>query len=237
MRLTFLSVVRPLCHAALATVAVFAAGCASAPNRAPVEERSASPRAAPATTSPAGVASTNEPARPAVVEPGPRLGYYVVKPGDTLIRISLDSGQNWKDLVRWNSLDNPNVIEVGQSLRVVSPGVDPTSAMTRPVASNRVETRPLEARAPSAAAPPPPGTSTVSTPSAAPLPRRRLRLRAREMTTSPGAGRRVRRYRRHSTKREARAWCFAARPATRCLLQPMAAWSTPARAFVATATS
>ena len=170
MRLTFLSVVRPLCHAALATLAVVAAGCASAPNRAPVEERSASPRATLATTGSAGVASTNEPARPAMAEPGPRPGYYVVKPGDTLIRISLDSGQNWKDLVRWNSLDNPNVIEVGQSLRVVSPGVDPTSAMTRPVASNRVETRPLEARAPSAAAPPPPGTSTVSTPAAAPAP-------------------------------------------------------------------
>jgi lipoprotein NlpD len=36
-------------------------------------------------------------------------GYYTVKPGDTLIRIGLDHGQNWRDLVRWNTLENPNV--------------------------------------------------------------------------------------------------------------------------------
>jgi len=170
MRLTFLSAVRPLCHATVAAVVVFAAGCASAPNRAPVEERSATPRATVAATSPAVGVSSIEPARAVAVEPGPRPGYYVVKPGDTLIRISLDSGQNWKDLVRWNNLDNPNLIEVGQSLRVVPPGVDPTSAMARPVASSRVEPRPLEARAASTAAPPPPGTSTASAPVAAPAP-------------------------------------------------------------------
>ena len=170
MRLNFLSAVRPLCQAALAAVVVCAAGCASAPNRAPVEDRSATPRATVAATSPAVGASSTEAARPVVTEAGPRPGYYVVKPGDTLIRISLDSGQNWKDLVRWNNLDNPNVIEVGQSLRVVAPGVDPTGAMTRPVASNRVETRPLEARAASSAAPPPPGTSTASAPVVAPAP-------------------------------------------------------------------
>jgi hypothetical protein len=39
--------------------------------------------------------------------------YYTVKPGDTLIRIGLDTGQNWKDLVRWNNIENPNVLEVG----------------------------------------------------------------------------------------------------------------------------
>ena len=53
-------------------------------------------------------------------------GFYTVKPGDTLIRIGLDAGQNWRDLVRWNKIDNPNLLEVGQVLRVVSP--DQTSA-------------------------------------------------------------------------------------------------------------
>ena len=48
-------------------------------------------------------------------------GYYTVRPGDTLIRIALETGQNWRDIARWNSLDNPNVIEVGQVLRVVPP--------------------------------------------------------------------------------------------------------------------
>jgi lipoprotein NlpD len=46
-------------------------------------------------------------------------------PGDTLIRIALDTGQNWRDIVRWNNIDNPNVIEVGQVLRVAPPNVTP----------------------------------------------------------------------------------------------------------------
>jgi lipoprotein NlpD len=68
-----------------------------------------------------------------------------VKPGDTLIRIGLETGQNWKDLVKWNNLDNPNVVEVGQVLRVVAPGTE-TGAAVRPVAASRVDTRPLDAK-------------------------------------------------------------------------------------------
>jgi lipoprotein NlpD len=45
-------------------------------------------------------------------------GFYSVKPGDTLVRIGLDHGQNWRDIARWNQIENPNVIEVGQVLRV-----------------------------------------------------------------------------------------------------------------------
>ncbi|HQH27528.1 MAG TPA: LysM domain-containing protein, partial [Oligoflexia bacterium] len=43
---------------------------------------------------------------------------YAAKPGDTLIRIGLDTGQSWKDIARWNQIDNPNLIEVGQELRI-----------------------------------------------------------------------------------------------------------------------
>jgi len=46
-------------------------------------------------------------------------GYYSVRPGDTLTKIALDHGQAWRDIVKWNGLDNPNVIEVDQVLRVV----------------------------------------------------------------------------------------------------------------------
>jgi lipoprotein NlpD len=70
-----------------------------------------------------------------------------------LIRIGLDNGQNWKDLMRWNNLSNPNLIEPGQVIRVVAPGVDPASATARPVTTARVETRPLDARAASGVAP------------------------------------------------------------------------------------
>lgn len=48
-------------------------------------------------------------------------GYYTVKPGDTLIRIGMDNGQSWRDIIRWNKLDNPNLIETGQVLRVAPP--------------------------------------------------------------------------------------------------------------------
>jgi lipoprotein NlpD len=57
-------------------------------------------------------------------------GYYTVRAGDTLIRISLDSGQNWRDIARWNNIENPNLIEVGQVLRVIPPVNDVAGART-----------------------------------------------------------------------------------------------------------
>ena len=56
-------------------------------------------------------------------------GYYTVKPGDTLIRIGMDNGQSWRDIMRWNKLDNANLIETGQVLRVAPPQAD---AVARP---------------------------------------------------------------------------------------------------------
>ena len=67
-------------------------------------------------------------------------GYYTVKPGDTLIRVGLDSGQNWRDIVRWNNLENPNLIEVGQVLRVVPPGAENPLVVTRPVSPGSATT-------------------------------------------------------------------------------------------------
>ena len=103
---------------------VLAAGmllaCASGSRApAPIEDRSPTARTqtqqqpAPVVEAPRAGAGSENAGKP---------GYYVVRPGDTLIRIALDSGQNWRDLVRWNSIENPNVIEVGQVLRVLPPG-------------------------------------------------------------------------------------------------------------------
>jgi len=69
-------------------------------------------------------------------------GYYTVKPGDTLIRIGMDHGQSWRDIVRWNSLDNPNVIETGQVLRVVPPAQE-TGVVVRPIASSATQATPV----------------------------------------------------------------------------------------------
>ena len=148
----------------VAGCALLLAGCASSVNHAPVEDRRSSARP-PAVGSGDATALNADASSAAKPLPGAenagKPGYYMVKPGDTLIRISLENGQNWKDLVRWNGLDNPNIIEVGQVVRVIAPGADATAAGTRPVTVSKVETRPLEPAKPAASAP-----SGLSAPSA-----------------------------------------------------------------------
>jgi lipoprotein NlpD len=88
-------------------------GCAGRSlNRAPVEDRNA----------PVGTVPEVAPPKPTPgQENAGRAGFYTVKPGDTLTRIALDSGQSPQDVVRWNHIENPNRIEVGQVLRVLPP--------------------------------------------------------------------------------------------------------------------
>lgn len=58
----------------------------------------------------------------ACASPGPvSAGYYRVQRGDTLSLIALHYRVTVRDLVRWNHLSNPNVLEVDQILRVVPP--------------------------------------------------------------------------------------------------------------------
>ena len=169
MRVIDASLCRPVRLVAIASAALVLVGCNTTPNRAPVEDRMATPKAAVTAAAPTAAPTTPALAEPAKASPvadaGSRAGYYTVKPGDTLIRIGLDTGQNWKDLVRWNNLENPNLLEVGQSLRVVAPGVDPGAATSRPVASTP---RPLDPRAVSSASAP--STTAAATPSPAPAP-------------------------------------------------------------------
>ena len=129
-------------------------GCASAPNKAPVEDRKPGrPAALPIAAAPKpGEVAAAASAPIDTVKPLPgaenagKPGYYSVKPGDTLIRIGLDNGQNWRDVARWNVIENVNLIEVGQVLRVVPPGVDPPTATSRGVATTKVEARPLDGK-------------------------------------------------------------------------------------------
>lgn len=121
----------------VAVLGLLLAGCASKTGRqAPVEERG--PQSVSVAADPAPSSAPIKPLPGA--ENAGKPGYYTVKPGDTLIRIGLESGQNWRDLVRWNGLDNPNLIEVGQVLRVVPPSatVAESGAVSRPVGSPTV---------------------------------------------------------------------------------------------------
>ncbi|NCT84609.1 MAG: peptidoglycan DD-metalloendopeptidase family protein [Comamonadaceae bacterium] len=140
--------------------------CGTSLHQAPVEDRNPLPPK-PAASAPAPAASA---AAAAEVKPPPgaenagKPGYYTVKPGDALIRIALDNGQGWRDIAKWNNLDNPNRIEVGQVLRVVPPGVDPGAVTAKPIASApKVESRPLDSK-PAAAA----GSASASAGAAAP---------------------------------------------------------------------
>ena len=92
------------------------AGCSTQANRAPVEDRGQSSSSSSVDSKPLpGAENAGKP------------GYYTIKPGDTLIKVGLEHGQSWKDIARWSNLDNPNVIEVGQVVRVVPPGRDVAS--------------------------------------------------------------------------------------------------------------
>ena len=97
---------------------VILAGCSTQANRAPVEDRGQS-----SSSTSSGVDVKSLPG----AENAGKPGYYTIKPGDTLIKVGLEHGQSWKDIARWSNLDNPNVIEVGQVVRVVPPGRDVAS--------------------------------------------------------------------------------------------------------------
>jgi lipoprotein NlpD len=158
------------------------AACATSRQPAPVEDRN--PRSpavvppatttAPVTTLPApGTAAVPPPvdanAKPGIENAG-KPGYYTIKPGDTLIRVGLETGQNARDIARWNNIENPNTLEVGQVIRVTPPGVDPTATAARGVNTARVDARPLDSRpAPVASAPTTPAPP-LSAPAITPAP-------------------------------------------------------------------
>jgi lipoprotein NlpD len=117
----------------LPLLALWLAACSTTTHRAPVEDRSAGTPTA-AIAAPAAAAAASAPVKlPPGAENAGKPGYYTVQPGDTLMRVALDSGQSWRDIARWNTLDNPNVLEVGQVLRVVPPSADANGVVVRPV--------------------------------------------------------------------------------------------------------
>lgn len=136
---------------------VLTAGCSTRrlSQPAPVEDRSGAGRPAEGKPLP-GSENAGKP------------GYYTVRPGDTLYRIALEAGQAPRDVQAWNNLANPNLIEVGQVLRVAPPvsGTTPsaTGVTAAPVATPGVVARPLNTTPP---APGAPGANTATAPAAA----------------------------------------------------------------------
>lgn len=120
------------------------AACTTTRSSAPVVERTSTAKHAEPVKGSASAASRTD------ID-----GYYTVKRGDTLYRIALDHGQNYRDIVAWNNLANPNDIKIDQVLRV-APLVEASAEVMPGVAKAGVEVKPLIV--------PPPSSATVITP-------------------------------------------------------------------------
>lgn len=149
---------------AVAVAGFFLSGCSSVSlNRAPVEDRGNVPKPALVVTDTAAAPIVKLP--PGSENAG-KPGYYTVKSKDTLIAIGLENGASHKDIARWNNLENPNKIEIGQVLRVAPPVVEGSSAVTKPVTSNAVVATTVAPGAPAKPASAP--AATASAPASAP---------------------------------------------------------------------
>jgi lipoprotein NlpD len=96
-------------------IAALLAACATR-QPAPVEDRVAT------RPPPDAAISAPAPLAPAPAEAESRAKTYTVKRGDTLQQIAMDQGFDYRELAAWNNLENPNVIRVGQVLRLAPPG-------------------------------------------------------------------------------------------------------------------
>jgi lipoprotein NlpD len=83
------------------------------------------------------------------------LPYHVVQPKDTLYSISFRYGKDYREVARWNHLEEPYRVSVGQHIRVMPPRAE-AFAPRRP------------APAAAAAAPAAPAASAASAPAAPP---------------------------------------------------------------------
>jgi len=73
---------------------------------------------------------------------------HVVQPGETLYSIAWRHGVNHYELARWNGLSDPDVLFVGQRLRLRAGASNAASTVTRPSAQPRARPLPAPPQAP-----------------------------------------------------------------------------------------
>jgi lipoprotein NlpD len=129
---------------------VLATACGTTNHGAPVVEH-------PAAATPSEATKPVPPVAKPTPKPTVERGYYAVQKGDTLIRIALEFGQNYRDLITWNNLSDPNDIKVDQVLRVLPPeaGTAPAAgqAQTASVVPPAAEVKPLATPVPNKTGP------------------------------------------------------------------------------------
>jgi lipoprotein NlpD len=100
-------------HLSAALICVLLVGCAQKGRIAPVESRSVTVDPELEQRSASGMRLMN-------AGPVPD-GFYRVKRGDTLASIALEHGLDWREMAQWNQITDPNLIDVGQLLRIRDP--------------------------------------------------------------------------------------------------------------------
>ena len=88
---------------------------------------------------PSAIATLRSEAKPAVLKPGSSAApietgrLHTIQKGDTLISVALANGLDYRELAAWNNIVNPNVIKLGEVLRLTAPGNVPLGAQTAAV--------------------------------------------------------------------------------------------------------
>ncbi len=89
----------------------------------------AAKRPAPVSDARPAVATTLPPSETKpVVKPGPVAApvdtgkLHTIQKGDTLLSVALANGLDYRELAAWNNIVNPNVIKLGEALRLTPPG-------------------------------------------------------------------------------------------------------------------
>lgn len=128
-------------HVGLVAMVLLLAACAAHP---PSPTRQSTTTVTEPPLRPSAPAAQTASAAAAPVQEGP---VYTVKKGDTLYSIALDQGRDYKELVVWNNIENPNLIKVGQQLRLTPPGSEGAPvAVVRPIANASVDVAPVNAK-------------------------------------------------------------------------------------------
>lgn len=148
--------------AAAAAIALALLASCAANRPAPVSDARPPETRTPAviipTIQPTDAATAAAATAPKPYDPGK---LHTVQRGDTLISVALQNGLDYRELAAWNNIENPNVIRLGDNLRLTSPDaasglsnasntLKPGEPVTAPLIftpspgpSSALETRPL----------------------------------------------------------------------------------------------
>ncbi|MBL8520460.1 MAG: peptidoglycan DD-metalloendopeptidase family protein [Betaproteobacteria bacterium] len=113
-------------NAIVAAVALALAACSATRPAPVVDTRTPSP------TVPAPIVSSTSTPSPAADKPADGGKTHVVQKGETLISIAFQNGLDYRELALWNNIDNPNVIKLGDTLRLTPPGAPAATATATP---------------------------------------------------------------------------------------------------------